>query len=241
MKSLVVGATGATGRLLVDWLLEAGQEVRVVVRSAEKLSKSAKENPRLSVTQASLLDLSDGELDDLVAGCEAVASCLGHTLTFKGIYGSPRRLVTDATRRLCEAVQRSQPDQPVRYVLMNTAGNANRDLNEPATLPHRGVIGLLRLLLPPHVDNEAAADFLRQTIGHDHPAIRWVAVRPDALINEEQVTPYDLHSSPTRDAIFNSGKTSRINVADFMGRLMTTDALFNHWSGQMPVMYNRDA
>ena len=120
---------------------------------------------------------------------------------------------------------------------MNTAGNANRDLNEPAALPHRCVIGLLRMLLPPHVDNEAAADYLRTTFGQDHPMVRWVAVRPDALINEDQVTPYDVHPSPVRDAIFNSGKTSRINVADFMGRLMTSDDLFHSWAGQMPVIY----
>lgn len=124
---------------------------------------------------------------------------------------------------------------------MNTAGNTNRGLNEPATLPHRFVIGLLRLLLPPHVDNEAAADYLRTTIGQDHPAVRWVAVRPDALINQEQATPYDLYPSPMRDAIFNSGKTSRMNVADFMGRLMVGDEMFDRWSSQMPVIYNRDA
>jgi len=35
-----------------------------------------------------------------VAGCDAVASCLGHNLTFKRLFGKPRRLVTDAVRRL---------------------------------------------------------------------------------------------------------------------------------------------
>lgn len=238
MKTLVVGATGATGRLLVDWLLNEGHEVRVVVRSRQRLPQDVIDHPGLSVTQASLLDLSDDELDRLVQGCDAVASCLGHNLTFKGIYGSPRRLVTDGTRRLCEAIRRGQPDSPVRFVLMNTAGNANRDLNEPATLPHRCVIGLLRLLLPPHVDNEQAADVLRVDVGQDDPMIRWVAVRPDALINEEQASPYAVHASPTRDAIFNSGKTSRVNVARFMGQLMTAKALFDEWAGQMPVIYN---
>lgn len=240
MKTLVLGATGATGRLLVDWLLGAGHEVRVVVRNVEKLPKTVVEHPGLCVTQASLLDLSDVELDQLVQGCDAIASCLGHNLTFKGMFGSPRRLVTDATQRICDAIERSQPDRPVRFVLMNTTGNANRDLNEPATLPHRCVIGLLRLLLPPHVDNEAAADYLRTTIGQAHPAVRWVAVRPDGLINEAQATPFDVHTSPTRDAIFNSGKTSRVNVAHFMGQLMTKDELFDTWAGQMPVIYNAE-
>lgn len=63
--------------MLVDRLLAAGHEVRVVVRSVEKLSKTAREHPNLSVTLASLLDLSEDELDDLVAGCGAIGSCLG--------------------------------------------------------------------------------------------------------------------------------------------------------------------
>ena len=52
---------------------------------------------------------------------------------------------------------------------MNTTGNRNRDLNEPISLAQKCVIGLLRLLLPPHADNEDAADYLRTKIGqNDH-------------------------------------------------------------------------
>jgi hypothetical protein len=100
------------------------------------------------------------------------------------------------------------------------------------------VIGLLRLLLPPHPDNEKAADYLRVNIGQNNPYIEWVAVRPDNLINEEIVSEYSLHISPTRSALFNSGKTSRINVGHLMARLITNGDLWNKWKGQMPVIYN---
>jgi hypothetical protein len=43
---------------------------------------------------------------------------------------------------------------------MNTTGNRNRDLNEPISLRQKCVIVVLRLLLPSHVDNEKAADYL---------------------------------------------------------------------------------
>ena len=66
-------------------------------------------------------------------------------------------------------------------------------------------------------------------------------MRPDGLTDEAEVTPYDIHASPTRDAIFDAGKTSRINVADFMANLLTDDDLWSRWHGQMPVIYNRDA
>jgi uncharacterized protein YbjT (DUF2867 family) len=37
MTILVVGATGATGRLLVEQLLARGQDVKMIVRSPDKL------------------------------------------------------------------------------------------------------------------------------------------------------------------------------------------------------------
>ena len=109
MKILVVGATGATGRLLTEELLNRGHTVKVIVRSPDKLPESIKNHANLSVVQAALLDLSDAELAEHVKGCDAVSSCLGHNLTFKGVYGQPRRLVTDATRRLCQAIRANSP------------------------------------------------------------------------------------------------------------------------------------
>ncbi|MGZ8866792.1 MAG: NAD(P)H-binding protein, partial [Thermoanaerobaculia bacterium] len=128
---------------------------------------------------------------------------------------------------------------PLRFVLMNTAGNRNHDLEEPISFGQRCIITLIRLLLPPHVDNEKAADFLRVNLGQNDSAVEWVAVRPDTLIDEEGVTEYELHPSPTRSAIFNAGKTSRINVAHFMADLITDNDMWKRWQGQMPVIYNK--
>lgn len=239
MTILVAGATGATGRLLVEQLLDRGHHVKAVVRSPEKLPEHIKSHDRLTVIHAGILDLSDAEMARHVNGCDAIASCLGHNLTFKGLFGPPRRLVTDATRRLCDAVKANHPDKKIRYVLMNTVGNRNRDLSEPVSLGQRIVIGLLRLLLPPQADNEQAADYLRTGIGQNDPAIEWAAVRPDSLIDEEKVTEYEVYPSPIRSAIFNPGKTSRINVAHFMAELMTEDLVWEKWNGQMPVIYNQ--
>ena len=239
MTTLVVGASGATGRLLVEQLLNREQKVRVIVRSPEKLLDYLHNHENMSVIRANLLDLSDAEMVQHVNDCNAVASCLGHNISFKGIYGHPRRLVTDATRRLCNAIKANKSAGPTKFVLMNTAGNNNRDLHEPISFSQRCVIGLLRLLLPPHVDNEKAADYLRTTIGQDNEAIEWVAVRPDNLINEDEVTDYEVHPSPTRSAILDAGVTSRINVAHFMARLITEDDTWNKWKGQMPVIYNK--
>lgn len=239
MTVLVVGASGATGRHLVNQLLLKGNKVKIIVRSKENRPQSLDEMNNLDIYTASILELSDSELMKYTAGCDAIASCLGHAITLKGMYGQPRKLVTDATKRLCKAIKKHQPKRPIKYVLMNTSGNSNRDLNEPISFAQKCVIGLLRLLLPPHVDNEQAADYLRTKIGQDDKYIQWVAVRPDGLINENKVTEYETHPSPTRSAIFNAGEVSRINVGHFMSELINDNNLWNTWKGQMPVIYSK--
>ena len=240
MTTLVVGATGATGRLLVQQLLDRGETVKAIVRSPEKLIE-LQGNKNLSLIQASLLDLSDQELAQHVQGCEAVASCLGHNLTMRGIYGQPRKLVTEAARRLCQAVKANNPSHSVKYVLMNTTGNSNRDIPERISFAETAVLSILRLLLPPQVDNEQAADYLRVKIGQNDPVIEWVAVRPDSLINQDVVTEYDIYPSPIRSALFNAGKTSRINVGHFMAELITNADTWATWKGKMPVIYNKES
>jgi nucleoside-diphosphate-sugar epimerase len=238
MTVLVVGASGATGRLLVQQLLDRGQPVRAVVRTPDKLPEALRRHPNVAIVQASLLALDDAALAAQVRGCRAVASCLGHTLSWRGVFGPPHRLVRDATRRLCDAIRANRPACATRFVLMNTAGNRGTD--EPVSFAQRGVLALLRLLLPPHADNEQAAEYLRTRVGARDAAVEWAAVRPDGLVDEAEVSPYTLHPSPTRSAIFDAGTTSRINVAHFMAALATDDDLWNTWKGRMPVIYNRD-
>lgn len=239
MTVLVVGASGATGKHLVEQLLIQKHQVKAIVRSPEKLPDSWKNNDNLQIISASVLDLSNNEISEYIRDCQAIASCLGHNISWKGIYGQPRKLVTKATRRLCDAIKTHKPEQPIRFVLMNTTGNRNRDINEPISMAQRGVISLLRLLLPPHVDNEKAADYLRTQIGQNHENIEWIAVRPDGLMDQDKVTEYEIHPSPTRSAIFNAGKVSRINVGHFMANLINDEKLWTQWKGQMPVIYSK--
>ncbi|WP_338359777.1 NAD(P)-binding oxidoreductase [Yeosuana marina] len=238
MTILVVGATGATGVRLVKELLNRDQIVKVIVRSPEKLNDAIKNHERLSVICASVLDLSDEEIKQHVAGCNAVVSCLGHNVTLKGIYGKPRLLVTETTKRLCSAIKTNKSEISTKYILMNTVANRNRDLNETISFAQKCVIGLLRVLLPPHVDNEKAADYLRTEIGQKDNTIEWVAVRPSALIDEESPSDIEIYPSPMR-SILKDGQISRINVGHFMADLITNNDIWNKWKGQMPAIYNR--
>lgn len=238
MKILVAGATGATGRLLVEELLSRGQHVIALVRSPEKLPEPLTNHKQLSIVKATVLDLGEEELRVLLKDCDAVVSCLGHNLNFKGMYGQPRKLVRDSTIKVCQAILGNNSGNPNRFVLMNTAGNRNRDRNEKVSFGQKIIVGLIRMLLPPHADNEQAAEYLRGSVGQDNPKIQWAAVRPDSLIDEDHPGIFQVHPSPTRSAIFNPGKTSRINVARFMADLITDENTWEKWKGQMPVIYN---
>lgn len=236
--TLVVGASGATGRLHVEQLLSLGQRVKIIVRSSANIPDIWNSNDRLTLIKRNISEISVEEMCEYVKDCTAVASCLGHNLTWKGIFGKPRKLVTDTVRVICEAIIKNSPESKIKFVLMNTTGNSNRDIHEPVSSAQKIVIGLLRVLLPPHADNEKASDYLRINVGQNNSYIEWAAVRPDNLIDEEEVTEYSLHQSPARSAIFDPGKTSRINTAHFMTQLMLDDKLWTKWKGQMPVIYN---
>jgi NAD(P)-dependent dehydrogenase (short-subunit alcohol dehydrogenase family) len=234
MIVLVVGASGATGQHVVDQLLRQGVEVRAIVRSLDSLP----DNPRLKKIKASVHDLTISEMATHTKGCTAVVSCLGHNLTLKGMFGKPHLLVTDTLQSICNAIVSNECEGAVKVILMNTAGNSNRDIPETPPLSQRIVIAILRVLLPSHVDNENAADYLRSHIGKNNNAIEWAAVRPDALVDENEVTKYHVHASPVRNAIFDSGATNRINVGHFMTELILNESTWQKWKGQMPVIYN---
>jgi len=238
MIALVVGANGATGRHLVRELLKRNVNVKIIVRGTEKLPNDIRTHQNLTIREASILHLSDNEMVDYIKDCDAVASCLGHNISLKGIYGNPKMLVIESVKRLCNAIKKNNPAKPVKFVLMNTTANNNKDLNEKLTFMEKLVFSLLRNLLPPQLDNERAADYLRKDIGNNNEIIEWSIVRPDTLINENIISEYSVFPSPIRSPIFNAGKTSRINVGHFMSELIANDNTWEKWKGKMPVIYN---
>ena len=247
MKVLVLGASGATGRLAAAELLSQGHEVVALVRNSEALHTLIGSSNQLTVIEETALSIAQDRLTDIVASCDSVICCLGHTLSFKGIYGAPRMLVRDSLKRVCESVLLSantdKTRKPLRVVLMNSTGCRNLDVCESISMAQHVVLGLIRCLVPPHLDNEKAGNYLRKLSCNDsvlEKKIEWVVVRPDSLIDEQNVSEYECHPSPIRSAIFDSGKTSRINVGNFMAKLVLDEAIWKQWKGRMPVIYNLD-
>jgi len=239
MKVLVLGATGATGRLVVQTLLQQQHQVVALVRETDKLDPLNTEfGNQFTQIKGTALTLSDEQLSTLITEADGVVTCLGHNLTLKGIFGAPRMLVRDSIKRIVNLTC-DQRSVPLKMVLMNSSGVRNKDQHEPISLMQHLVLILLRVLLPPHRDNEQAANYLR-TLDVSKYKVQWVAVRPDALIDQGQASEYDLHPAPIRSAIFDSGDVSRINVASVMSRLLTDSKLWQEWKGKMPLVYNSE-
>lgn len=231
---LLLGATGRTGRRVLEQLLGRGARVRVIVRSRERLPAGAAETPGLAVIEADLLSLGDEELQRHVRGCDAVVSCLGHVLTFKGVFGAPRDLVARATSRLCRAIEALEPATPLRVILLSSVS-----VHRPGGLDgrrgrlERALLWALRGLLPPARDNQRAADLL-QGLGASNPHVQWAAVRPDTLL-EGDVSEYTLHEGLV-NSLFAPGSSRMANVAHFMCELAIGPAAWDRWKGKLPVI-----
>ena len=225
-----------TGRRLVEQLLGKNYKVRIIVRSSHKLPADIVENPNTISIEASVLDLTDVEVTEHVKDCDAVVSCLGHVMNFKGIFGEPKKLCTDATRNLCNSLEKHSLPKPTKFILMNTVGVQNPDLEEKRNWVERGLLTLLHHTLPPHRDNETAAEYLHKIVGKENKSIEWCCVRPDSLINA-QVSPYDISESPTT-GIFSGRPTARSNVAHFMTNLIENEEIWSTWKFRMPVIMN---
>lgn len=239
MKVLVLGATGTTGRLVVKQLIKRNVKAKIVVRDAKKLPSEIINNNLIESIVGSIYDFEQSQYFDLIKDCDAVISCLGHNITFKGMFGKPRMLVTRCIRKVCDAIQENKNGK-VKVILMSTTANQNRKVNEKYSFKDRFVLSVMELLLPPHKDNVKAAASLSQYIGENNSCIEWIAVRPDTLINEEKESEYEILESPKRSPVFDAEKTSRINVAHFMTELILNKELWDKWKYKMPVIYNAE-
>jgi nucleoside-diphosphate-sugar epimerase len=234
---LLVGGTGRTGGRVLQQLLARNVNVRAIVRSAERLPAGVAHDPRLTVVEADLLSLSDAELRGHVRGCGAVISCLGHVISLKGMFGRPRDLVTQATTRLCRAIEAEQPAAPTRFILMSSVSvNRSGGLDTRRGQLEKAIVAVLRGVVPPAKDNQSAADFLRTDIGEDNPFIEWAAVRPDTLLDGD-VSEYTLHEGLV-SSLAKPDSTNMANVAHYMCELAIDPEVWEDWKGKLPVVVN---
>ena len=207
MKLAVFGASGRTGRPLVEQALARGHEVKALVRDPSKLSMS---RDGLTVIRGDVLD--GAKVEETVAGTDAVLSVLGQTKT------SPKDLQTRGTQNIVSAMER----HGVRR-LVSLTGAGVRDPRDRPKLVDRAIVFLLkRLQLALLEDGVRHADAIKES------NLEWVIVRGPRLTEGPRKGEYRLGMIGK-----NSGtQISRADLADFMLRQTTDDAYLR----QMPVV-----
>jgi len=237
---LVLGGTGGIGSHAVELLLQNAEvgEVRIIVRSPGKLPEVVRKNPKLKVvTATSLLDMSASDMAEHLDGIDAMILSLGHDMSLKGVLFS-RLVVLDACKLVCDAIVQS--GKPMRLIEVNSIGVPKPDGTEIG----RGfgttlILGMIGRIVPPLKGSFRQATYMLKDIGRDNKLIEWVLVRPDRLLDEADVSTYEVHDSIPW-SMFKARSTSRINVADLMCKLALDDDLFERWKGQFPVVINQD-
>lgn len=191
MKLLVLGATGATGRLIVTGALQRGHEVTALVRSREKAS---------SLDGATLLvgDARDeSTLRRAVKGVDAVISSLGTSV-------SPFREVTllsEATRALVSAMN---VEHVSRLVCITGVGAGD-------SVGHGGFV--FNNLIFPLLLRKVYQDKDRQEAIVKDSGLDWVLVRP-VILNDKPGR--GSVRALTDLSSFNGGTVSRADVANFV-------------------------
>ena len=164
MKLLILGATGHTGRELVDLALARGHWVTAYVRSPRKLDRS---EPRLLVKQGDVLEVD--RLTEALLGQDAVVSALG--LPAKQAL-RPSSFMAESMASTVAAMKRAEVQ---RLAVMSAA----------VLFPMRGLFyAFFRWLLQHHARDLSAMESLLRATDLD-----WTIVRPPRLVNGPAVAP----------------------------------------------------
>ncbi|WP_345074093.1 SDR family oxidoreductase [Hymenobacter fastidiosus] len=200
MKLLIFGASGATGRQLVQQALDQQFSVTAFVRDPAKFTLA---HPNLRVVPGDILQADTVEA--AVPGHDAVLSALGVNRNQVG-----ETTLSDGTQTILEAMWR----HGVKRFICETSLGLGNSRGEESLLFRR----LIRPLFLKHV----FADKERQEVLIQASPLDWVIVRPAGLTNGPKTGGYKVALSFANARI--KGRISRADVADFMLKQVATEA-----------------
>lgn len=197
MKILIIGATGGTGRVIVEQALENRHAVTAFVRNPAKMSIA---HEQLTVVKGNVLDYDS--VDHTVQGHDAVVSALGHKQFFL-----KNTIMSDGIKNIIHAMDKHAVK---RLIFESSLGVGDS----------KGRLGLYyTLFVIPFIiffyyrDKELAE---RHITGSN---LDWTIIRPGQLTNGKKRGVY-------REGInvgnwITSVRISRADVADFMLKQLT--------------------
>lgn len=193
MKLALLGATGGTGRHILERASARGHEVTALARTPSKLDGAA---GKARVIQGDARDAD--AIDELVRGQEAVVSALGTTSR------TATTVCSDSGRLVLEAMKRHE----VPHFVAITAGAIVRDPGLPAMFRFVVQPILLRVFAGTYQDMMRLEGLVRDS---DR---RWTLIRPSQLTDASPADNYRVSERP----LPRGWSVSRSDLADLVVR-----------------------
>lgn len=193
MKLLVLGATGATGKLFVADALADGHQVTAYVRNPARVTTRG---PNLNVITGHADD--SGALAATLPGHDAVISMLGN-----GYGRNGKTLINDSTRALIRAAEQSGV---TRVVIMSAFGVGD-------SLPKGSMMGrfFYKRVIPGVLADKARGEAQLKSSGLD-----WTLAYPVTLNNKPATGNYTATTLDRTPKLTGMPSISRADVAAFL-------------------------
>lgn len=193
MKVVVFGATGRSGRRIVERALEAGHEVTGIVRTPSKMEMSHK---RLTLVRGDILDYDS--FASVLRGQDAVVSTVG-----KGAeYFRSVELYSEGIKNVIRAME----EYGLSRLIAITSGGTHPGWDRKNPIFYEFFIKRL-LLRGEYADMKRMEDIIMDT------DLDWTIVRPSGLTDDEGTGEYRAnvgYSNPESDT------TTRDDLAEFI-------------------------
>ena len=211
MRLVIFGATGGTGRRVLERAIAEGHEVAAFVRDPSRMGAR---HERLRVVAGDAFD--PGRVLEAVAGNEAVISVLGARRLSNPLHpgspGDPKGPASVGSENILAAME----EYGLRRLVCQTAWGVGES-KEGAGFAGSFFMNALvpSLLRDEYADKEAQETVIRAS------ELEWVIVRPMLLTNGPWTNAYRAREDlkPGRRPY-----VSRADVADFLMRQLTDDA-----------------
>ncbi|MDA3649874.1 SDR family oxidoreductase [Saccharopolyspora indica] len=200
MRITIFGATGGTGKHLIEQALAAGHQVTAVVRDPAKVTR---EHPELTVVRADVMDAAG--IRPHIAGRDAVISAIGSTSV-----RNPTAVQTDSTISILDAMGAAG----VRRFLVVSNGGMITEGDDPLT-KHLVKPIMWRFLKHPWTDMQRMEEIVRASEAD------WTIIRPPRLTEGPRTGRY---RSAVERAVRGGMKISRADLADSILRSLDDDS-----------------
>ena len=202
MKIALFGATGGTGRQLLEQAVRAGHQVTALVREPAKLGQTP---TGATVVTGNVLQPTD--VDQVVAGADAVICSLGNTSN------NPDMMVTNGTRHIIDAMQRFNVR---RLVVVTSLGVGDSKEQVPFFFK-----ALMKTVLRKAIEDKEAQETAVRASRLD-----WTIVRPGGLTDDPPTGMYQVGTEHLM-----AGRIARADVADFILKELTRNEYLHQTPG----------